>query len=154
MTENLLWRHFQWYLCIIFYFRWFLFFRQILIVIKKQNAISVDEACSRALQVVRDLRKRYASEEQRRNFAPYKSSAGSSSSKRPRATSWTLRAVCLSSRQQCRVPADSTVDESGLRSRSCWMGLIKIRPDPMTDFSNLGTLETVLLINSNDRELV
>ena len=33
------------------------------------------------------------------------------------------------------------------------MGLIKIRPDPMTDFSNLGTLETVLLINSNDREL-
>lgn len=63
----------------------------------------VDENCSRALQTVRDLRQRYASEEHSKNFSPYPKKG---KDKRPRVTTWTLRAVCVSSRQQCRVPAE------------------------------------------------
>ena len=63
---------------------------------------------------MRNLRKRYASsEEQRRNFTPYRSKKTLK-----RTTSWSLKAVCLSSRLQCRVPADAkfkeTLVEAGL----------------------------------------
>lgn len=67
------------------------------------------EACSRALQTVRELRRKYSSEEQRRNFSPY---APKTKKKPVKHTTWTITAVCLSSRQQRRVPADAKFKES------------------------------------------
>lgn len=69
------------------------------------------EACSRALQTVRDLRRRYtSSEEQRRNFSPYhQSKKKKAAAKR---TTWTITVVCLASHQQRRVPTDSKFKEN------------------------------------------
>ena len=66
----------------------------------------VSGSCNRALDAIRSIRRRLGSAddikaEQRSNFAPYGQPRGSSASK---GQSWTVRGVCLSSKDARRVP--------------------------------------------------